>query len=73
MGVTVKPVTNEVNELSKRVILGGAITKGSCSTTHYHTQNEMTIFSNDSIRKLVIFIIYRKYLLKVTRNTRKVV
>lgn len=53
MGITVQLITNEVDELSERVGLGGVSTKESCLTTHTHIQNERTVPSYDAIRKLV--------------------
>lgn len=53
----------EMNELVKRVILDGASTKGICSATHIHTQNEMTVRFDDSLRKLTCFIMDLKELI----------
>lgn len=51
MNVIVQPSTNEDDEIPLRVVLGGANMKGGCSTAHTHTQNEMMVPPNDSLRK----------------------
>ena len=56
MGETIQLIINEDDELPERVILDGARTKGICSATHIHTQNEMTVRFEDSLRKLTCFI-----------------
>ena len=56
MGINVQTITNEDDELPERVILDGVSTKGICSATHIHTQNEMTVRFEDSLRKLTCFI-----------------
>lgn len=56
MGVTVQPDINEDNEIPEGVLLGGASIKVNCSSTHIHIQNDTKVLYDDSLRKLVCFI-----------------
>lgn len=49
-----QPGINKDDEFHDKVDLGGASIKGSCSVAH--TQNELAVPFDDSLRKLICFI-----------------
>lgn len=53
-GVIIQPSINVIDQLPKKVVLGGASIKESCSAAH--TQNKMPIPHEDSLKILVWLI-----------------
>lgn len=65
LGVTIQPCTNKDDQFPQRFVLRNVRTKGSCSTAHTDTHNEILVPYEDSIKKLACYVMDVKKLISL--------